>query len=140
MWRELCVAVAVLGLGSPALSQVVGATLSGTIVDATGARVPGVSLTLTNLASGRQQIVASGEQGEYRAVALQPAAYRVIAVRDGFRRVERDVTLAVGTETRLDFTLAIGEFATTLVVPADIGIASSAQVRPSSLVAASELA
>jgi hypothetical protein len=71
MWRELCVAVAVLVLGSPALSQVVGATLAGTIVDVTGARVPGVSLTLTNLASGREQTVVSSEQGEYHAVAWQ---------------------------------------------------------------------
>src|SRR5262245_46622167 len=128
MWRELCVAFAVLALGSPALSQVVGATLAGTIVDATGARLPGVSLTLTNLANGREQIVLSGEQREYRAVALPPAAYRVTAALDAFTSLQREVTLAVGTETRLDFTLFVGGIATTVVVEGDRGIASNAQV------------
>src|SRR4030095_1972768 len=115
-WRGLCVAIVVLGLGSPAMSQVVGATLAGTVVDATGARVPGVSLTLTTLASGREQTVVASEHGEYRAVALQPAAYRVMAALDGFTRVERVVTLAVGTETRLDFMLAVAGGASSVVV------------------------
>jgi hypothetical protein len=122
------------------MSQVVGATLAGTVVDATGARVPGVSVTLTNLASGREQTVVASEHGEYRAVALQPAAYRVMAALDGFTRMERVVTLAVGTETRLDFMLAVAGVAGSVVVEADAGLASSAQVRPSSLVVADELA
>jgi hypothetical protein len=140
MWRGLYVALAVLGLASPALSQVVGATLSGMVVDATGARVPGVSLTLTNLANGREQTVVSSEHGEYHVVALQPAAYRVMAALDGFTRIEREVTLAVGTETRLDLTLAVAGVATGVMVEGNTAIASSAQVRPSSLVVAGELA
>jgi hypothetical protein len=140
MWRGLYAAVAVLGLASTAYSQVVGATLVGTVVDATGARVPGVSLILTNLASGREQTVVSSEQGEYRVVALQPAAYRVTAALSGFTPIERAVTLAVGTETRLDFVLAVAGVATSILVETDAGMASSAQVRPSSLVVADELA
>ena len=70
MWRALCVGIAALGLASPAPAQVVGATLAGTVVDSTDARVPGVSIILTNVANGRAQTVVSSERGEYRAVAL----------------------------------------------------------------------
>jgi len=65
--------------GAPAQ---VGATLAGTEVDATGARVPGVSTSLTDVANGRAQTLMSIERGEDRAVALQPASYRVTALRD----------------------------------------------------------
>jgi len=43
---------------------------------------PGVSTSLTNVANGRAQTLMSIERGEYRAVALQPASYRVTALRD----------------------------------------------------------
>ena len=140
MRRTLCLAIAALGLCAPALSQVVGATLGGTVVDASGARVPGVSMSLTNIANGRAQTVVSSERGEYRAVALQPASYRVVAALDGFTPIERQVTLAVGTETTLNFTLTVSGVATSVVVEADAGLASSAEARPSSHVVAGELA
>jgi Carboxypeptidase regulatory-like domain len=140
MRRAVCLAIAALGLGAPALCQVVGATLGGTVVDAGGALVPGVSISLTNAANGRAQTVVSSERGEYRAVALQPASYRVVAALDGFTPIERQVTLAVGTETTLNFTLTVSGVATTVVVEADAGSASSAEARPSSLVVAGELA
>ena len=43
-------------------------------------------------------------RGEYRAVALQRFLPRHASL-DGFTSIERDVTLVVGTETTLDFTL-----------------------------------
>ena len=123
--------IAARGRGSPVLAQAVGGTLAGAVMDTTGARVPGVAVTLTNVTNGRAQTVVSSEHGEYRAVALQPASYRIIASLDGFTPIERQVTLAVGTETRLDFTL------TYPVSPATsssrlLGSASSAQARPAS--------
>ena len=54
--------------------------------------------------------------------------------------IERQVTLAVGTETTLNFTLTVSGVATNVVVEAAAGTASSAQARPASLVVADELA
>jgi len=138
--RALCWAIAIICLSAPALCQVVGATLGGTVVDASGALVPGVSISLTNAANGRAQTVVSGERGEYRAVALQPASYRVVAALDGFTPIERQVTLAVGSETTLNFTLTVSGVATSVFVEADAGSASSVEARPSSLVVADEIA
>lgn len=140
MWRELALAVSVLGLASSAYGQAVGATLGGTVVDESGARVPGVSVSLTNVANGRSQVVVSGDRGEYRAVALQPSSYRVTVALGGFTSIERDVTLAVGTETTLNFMLTVSGVASGVLVKGDAGSAWTTQARPSSVVVAGELA
>src|SRR5687768_4265154 len=140
MWRELALAVSVLGLASSAYGQAVGATLWGTVVDESGARVPGVSVSLTNAANGRSQIVLSSDRGEYRAVALQPSSYRVTVSLGGFASIERDVTLAVGTETTLNFTLTVSGVTSAVIVEGDAGSARTTQARPSSLIVAGELA
>src|SRR5688572_19509613 len=140
MWRELVLAVSVLALPSSVFAQAVGATLVGTVLDESGARVPGVSVSLTNVANGRSQVVVSSDRGEYRAVALQPSSYRVIVAFGGFTSIERDVTLVVGTETTLNFTLTVSGVASGVVVEGNAGSAWTAQARPSSLVVAGELA
>src|SRR5687768_8769247 len=140
MWRELVLAASVLALPSSVFGQSAGATLVGTVADESGARVPGVSVSLTNVANGRSQIVVSSDRGEYRAVALQPPCYRVTVALGGFTSMERDVTLVVGTETTLNFTLTVSGVAAAVVVEGDAGSARTTQARPSSLVAAGELA
>src|SRR5688500_15488556 len=132
MWRELALAVSVLGLASSAYGQAVGATLVGTVVDESGARVPGASVSLTNVANGRSQIVVSTDRGDYRAVTLQPSSYRVTVALDGFTSIEREVTLVVGTETTLNFTLTVSGVASGVVVEGDAGSAWTSQARPSS--------
>jgi hypothetical protein len=129
----------VLSLGAPAWAQAIGATLAGTVADASGARVPGAAITATNLSSGREQSTLTAERGEYRLVALPPARYRVAAVLNGFARSEYDVALTVGTEITLDFTLHVAGVAATVTVEANAAVSSAAQSRPSSLIVADEL-
>ena len=107
MWRELALAIMRSWPWPVGFGQAVGATLAGTVVDESGARVPGVSVSLTNVANGRSHIVVSTDRGEYRAVALQPSSYRVTVALGGFTSIEREVTLVVGTETTLNFTLTV---------------------------------
>ena len=140
MWRELAFTVFVLAVSSPGYGQAVGATLVGTVVDESGGRVPGASVTLTNVANGHSQIVVSGDRGEYRAVALQPSSYRVAVALAGFNSIEREVTLVVGTETTLNFTLSVSGVAAGVIVEGGAGSAWTAQARPSSLIVARELA
>lgn len=140
MWRELALTVSVLALPLSGFGQAVGATLVGTVVDESGARVPGVSVSLTNVANGRSQIVVSSDRGEYRAVALQPSSYRVTVALGGFNSIEREVTLVVGTETTLNFTLSVAGVASGVVVEGGAGSARTAQARPSSIIVAGELA
>ena len=76
-WYWRCAAV-------PAAAQVVGANLSGSVLDKSKAALPGVTVTLRNTATGREQVLVTDAEGRYRAVALQPGPYEVVAELTGF--------------------------------------------------------
>jgi len=56
-----------------------GASISGTIVDFTGAPAPRASLTLIHQQSGLRLDVEAGQDGKYRASGLTPGPYAVTA-------------------------------------------------------------
>src|SRR5687768_5620253 len=86
--RRLFVALSILGsLSSPARAQVSTATLSGVVTDPSKSVLPGVSVTATALANGRQYVAVSDGQGNYGLLNLAPGKYRVQAELSGFATV-----------------------------------------------------
>ena len=53
-----------------AQSQAINGTIEGTITDQSGAALPGVSVTVTNVDTGDSRVVVSNEAGVYRAPLL----------------------------------------------------------------------
>jgi hypothetical protein len=133
--------LALLGIliGPSLYAQVVGAIVSGVVSDESGARLPGVSVTITNVSNGRTQTVVSGGHGEYRAVALQPAPYRIVAELAGFGRSEQDVTLTVGSDSTLDFRLLVAGVRETVSVAVPSLSVEVAQSQPSSVVTENQI-
>ena len=131
-----CLTLALLGVltGIPLYAQAVGAIVSGIVSDGSGARLPGATVTITNVSNGRTQAVVSGEHGEYRAVALQPAPYRIAADMAGFRGSEQDVTLTVGSDATLDFRLTVAGVRESVTVAVPSVSFEVAQSQPSSVV------
>ena len=124
--------LALIGLAVPAAGQSTGGNIAGVVTDASGARVTGATITITNVANGRSQTLTVGEQGEFRVVALQPAPYRLLVESPGFVRTERDLVLSVGSEATLEVRLTVaGVRETIAVVPASF---DTAKFYPSSLV------
>jgi hypothetical protein len=128
---------ALLSLAVPSAAQSTGASIGGIVADASGARLPGATLTLTNLANGTVRTFATGVYGEFRATALRPATYRLLARHPGFAAAEREFTLHVGSDATLDIRLDVIGIAETIVVPTAEALDNRA--RPSSVVSASEL-
>ena len=64
--------------------QVGAANVGGTVLDESGAALPGVTMTVTNTSNGFVQTFVTGDRGNYRAVALQPAPYEIRAELTGF--------------------------------------------------------
>jgi len=126
MARHVTLALLALLLHGHASAQTVGAAVGGIVADEDGARLPGATITITNSSNGRTQILVSGEHGEYRAVALQPAPYRIAAELTGFAHAEQEVTLAVGSDTSLDFHLAVAGIRESITV----GVHAVARRRP----------
>lgn len=123
------VAVFLLGtLPEAAYAQTAGANVGGTVTDDSGGALPGVTITITNKLNGRSQTLVTGPEGNYRAVALQPAPYEVRAELAGFAPVTRGITLTVGANASLNLMLgvaALQESVTVTSSPATVEVAKS---------------
>jgi hypothetical protein len=101
-------------------AQLPTATILGTIKDATGAVLPGVSLTVTSAETGQVRTTITAEDGSYRVSALPVGGYSIKAELTGFQTAVRNgITLAVSQEAPINFTLEIGSTQETISVTAD---------------------
>src|SRR5213596_3830794 len=110
--------VALIALGTClSLAQTSTATILGTVRDASGALVPGVSITIKHTESGQTRTVVSGERGTYNAPLLPVGAYEITTTMPGFKQqVRSGINLVVGQEAVVDLTLEVGAAAELVTV------------------------
>jgi hypothetical protein len=90
-------------------AQMVGATISGTVVDPSGAVVAGVKILVKNESTGSIANAATNSVGVFDAPNLPPGTYDLTASATGFSTLIRNrITLTVGQELVLNLTLQIG--------------------------------
>lgn len=95
----------------------VEATLSGTVIDSSGARVPSATLTVRNVSTGVVASVGSTDAGEYSFLALPPGVYDITASKEGFQStLVRGIELIVYQKARLDISMSVGKVNTTVKV------------------------
>src|SRR5487761_1843609 len=82
-------------------AQVVGATLSGTITDPSGAVIPHAQVVITNTATGVTRNATADASGFYNTPNLLPGTYRITVSASGFSTQIRTVSLQVGKVTNL---------------------------------------
>jgi len=105
-WRKALVGVLALAgilTAAAAGAQLATVALTGVIRDATGAVVPGATVTATNQATKVSRSAVSGPDGSY-SVALEKGTYNVVVALANFRRATQVVELADKPKTA-DFTL-----------------------------------
>lgn len=91
-------------------AQVVGASLSGTVSDTSGAIIPGAAVTIVNVETGSVRTVTSDDSGRYAAPSLPVGAYEIRVTRQGFSpQLKTGIQLAVGQSAAVDFQLSVGE-------------------------------
>lgn len=83
-------------------------SLSGTIIDPSGALISSANITLTNAATGLIKTTQSGEKGEYAFDQILPGNYTVTVQVPGFSDAVRKVTLLVATPLQLNIKMAMG--------------------------------
>jgi outer membrane receptor protein involved in Fe transport len=116
VWIFVIVAVSILGAGQ-AYAQVAGATLTGTVKDSSGAVIPNAQVAITDTATGVTRTVSPGSAGLYTAPNLLPGTYEIRVTATGFStRLQKGVTLTVGLEQVLDFTMQVGQITQTVEV------------------------
>ncbi len=96
------------------------AGISGVVRDASGAAVPGATVTISNESKGVRRSLETNNSGIFAAPALVPASgYAVIVEKAGFGKYEsKDIALAVGQNLDVPVTLNIGQTTTTVEVSA----------------------
>lgn len=100
--------------------------IQGVVTDPSGAPVPQVAITITNVATGVATAVRTNEQGFYTAPFLPPGPYRIEANPSGFARVSREnLILNVGQVARVDFELKLGAVAESIEVTAAAALLES---------------
>src|SRR3989475_2790910 len=91
------------------VAQTVTGRIVGTIHDAQGAVIPGVSVSAKNLETGAERTTLSDESGGFVITNIPAGSYEVSASLAGFQKeVHSGITLTVGAALRVDFTLKVG--------------------------------
>src|SRR5712691_5442838 len=89
-----------------AQSQATTGVIEGTVVDATGAALPGVTVSMKNTATNYEQNVVTDGAGRFRGVLLPLGPYEVTATLAGFgSQVQKGLNLQVGQTLTLSITL-----------------------------------
>ncbi len=109
--RGIMLALLSLAAALPVCAQVVGASISGTIRDASGAALPGAAVVVENLETGALRKLEADDTGRYSAPSIAIGKYRVTATRAGFAsQTKAGIDLVVGQTATVDLTLVVGDF------------------------------
>ncbi|MGH9348345.1 MAG: carboxypeptidase regulatory-like domain-containing protein [Vicinamibacterales bacterium] len=105
--------------------------LVGTVTDSSGAVLPGVTVTVTNVATGTMRTTATDDGAVYRVPLLPPARYRIEFTLSGFKtQVQDNVTISVTETHTVNATLEVGAQEETITV---VGQAALVQTESSTL-------
>ena len=123
-----CAALLAIG-GTPAFAQVTGATVSGLVQDTSGGMVPRAAVSIKNVGTGEVREATTNASGFYSAPNLLPGDYEVTVSAPGFAKaLQSGLTLTVGAQQELNFSLRVGVNTETVEVhatPPNIQTASS---------------
>ena len=97
-----------------ALGQIVG-----TVLDSSGAAVPGATVKVTNQETGVMREVTTNDQGNYAVPSLVRGLYRVEVSAPSFGpQAQSDLRLDIGGSIKIDFELKVGTVAEAVEVRA----------------------
>lgn len=107
-----------------------GGSIQGTVLDTSGAPVPGATVTATNVATGIQTVRQTTDAGVFALTPLQPGEYRVTVSLDGFQTFARNgVIVDALSVVGLNATLQIGNITQEVVVTAEAPPLATADAR-----------
>ena len=126
--RNLRVAVACVAmcfLFSPAelQSQVNTGSITGIVLDPSGASIAHAEITVSNAETGYSRTANSAADGAYSLQDLPIGTYGLTTTAAGFSRIEEQVNVGVGERLRIDLHLVIGATGQTVEVKeADVNL------------------
>jgi hypothetical protein len=96
-------------LAISALAQLSSGTILGTVTDASGALVPGVTVKIINPATSLAREVVTNEDGNFRVESLPIGFYQVEFEKAGFKKeIRAGVKVDIDQRVRVDVALSAG--------------------------------
>ncbi len=135
MFRILSVALlgAFVALAAPttaaAQAQAANGNIEGVVRDTTGAALPGVTVTVTNMDTGTTRTSVTNDEGVYRAILLPLGRYRLVAELQGFKTFEQQgITLSAGQSALINLELGVGNVSETVTVTSESPVAQPGRI------------
>jgi Carboxypeptidase regulatory-like domain len=96
------------------------ATITGSVLDPTGAVIPNVAITLTNIATGQERETSSNNSGIYTFSNVGVGHFNLDATAAGFQKFSRtNMDVTTDQTRREDINLTVGNAAQTVTVEAN---------------------
>ncbi|HUA21341.1 MAG TPA: carboxypeptidase-like regulatory domain-containing protein [Bryobacteraceae bacterium] len=117
--RSLRIAASLLALSLavPLCGQVVGGSISGAVLDESGAGIAGATVIVKNVETGAQRKLATDESGRYAVPSLPVGRYEITASKESFHsQTTTGVEVTVGQASVVDLTLQLGDVKQTITV------------------------
>ena len=111
----MLILVGMAGLPSSAAGQAGGA-VDGTVEDASGAVLPGATVTSTSATTGAVRTAISDGRGQFEITNLSAGSYEISASLAGFAGDSATVSVAAGRTATANLTLVIAPLAETVTV------------------------
>src|SRR5206468_12464437 len=96
-----------IGTGPALAAQSTFATLTGTVTDSSGAVLPGVTITVTNIGTEGTRSLVTDDVGNYLVPNLDAGGYRIVAALSGFAEQTRQTELLARQTVRVDLQLHV---------------------------------
>jgi Carboxypeptidase regulatory-like domain/TonB dependent receptor len=120
MQRWVLPILLIFGSGVCLAQSTNSADIRGSVTDATGALIPGVTVTVANVDTGVSKTFTTNQDGLYDTSSIVIGSYDVTFTKDGFEKLVRGpVSLEVGFTT-VNAQLQVGSNKQTITVSADV--------------------
>jgi outer membrane receptor protein involved in Fe transport len=122
-------------VGIPCVDAQTNGTILGTVTDASGAAIAGAAVEVKNIETGVVRGVVTNTQGRYNVPELIVGEYEVQASMTGFQTtVRKDITLSVGSQSVVDFSLEVGQQQQTVTVEGQVSQVETTSAALSALI------
>jgi hypothetical protein len=125
---------------APLRAQQGTSEIGGKAVDDQGAVLPGVTILITNEATGSVRDITTGADGSFFASQLVPGRYKISAKLASFRSFERGgLVLAIGQRMTINVTMSLGSLEETVTVSGQSPLVDTTSIKVGGTVGTAEL-